>query len=269
MLWLHGYAQDEASFLREVVGPLDTAIGCGKLPPMIIAAPDGSLHGGGVLNPGSFFVNSQAGNFEDFVMQDVWNFVVEHYPIRAEREAHVLAGVSMGGGAAYNLAIKHRDRFKVVTAFFPPLNTRWMDCHGRYRANFDPCCWGWRTDVYRGCEVLGRFYGVITVRVRRVLYPIFDRNPETIDDISRENPIEMIDRLNLQPGELSMYVAYGGKDEFNIDAQVESFLYRARQRGLHIDVGYDPRGRHNVPTALRLLPDMLVWLGAQLWPYAP
>jgi S-formylglutathione hydrolase FrmB len=265
MFWLHGYAQDEESFLRTVIGPLDAAIACGKLPPMIIAAPDGSLRGGGPgLNPGSFFVNSPAGNFEDYVMQDVWNFIVEHYPICPQRELHVLAGVSMGGGAAYNLAIKHRDRFKIVLGIFPPLNTRWMDCHGRYRAPFDPCCWGWRTDVRRGCEVLGRFYGVITIRVRQVLYPIFDRSSTNIENIARENPIEMLDRLNLQPGELSMYVAYGGRDEFNITAQVESFLYRAHQLGLRVDVNYDPRGRHNIPTALRFLPDVLAWLDAQL-----
>ena len=87
--------------------------------------------------------------------------------------------------------------------------------------------------------------------------------------MSLENPIEMIDRLNLKEGELSMYVAYGAKDQFNLAAQNESFLYRAKERGLTVAVGYDPKGKHDAPTALRLLPGVVDWLGPQLAPYSP
>ncbi len=270
MIWLHGFAQDEQAFVDKVIGPLDCAMACGKLPPVIIAAPDGSLKGEPCyVTAGSFFLNSKAGCFEDFIMQDVWNFLHMNYPIRPEREAHVLAGVSMGGGAAYNLGIKYRDRVKVVVGVFPPLNTRWVDCHCRYMSNFDPCCWGWRTDFSHGFEVVGRFYGVITIRLRRVVDPLYGRGPQTTELVSRENPIELIDRLCLQPGELCMYVGYGGKDQFNIDAQVESFLYRARERGLCVSVGYDPNGKHDQPTAYRLFPGILNWLAPLLAPYSP
>jgi S-formylglutathione hydrolase FrmB len=270
IIWLHGFAQDEQSFLQDVVEPLDSAIVHGQLPQVIVAAPDGSLTGEPCLvTAGSFFINSKAGRFEDFVMEDVWTFVTEHYPIRAEREAHVLAGVSMGGGGAYNLAIKHRDRVRVVVGIFPPLNLRWIDCHGRYMSKFDPCCWGWRTDFSRPFEVVGRFYGIVLIFLKDVIRPLFDIGPDTAAQVSRENPIEMIDRLNLKEGELAMYVAYGGKDQFNIEAQVESFLYRAKERGLTVNVGYDPRGRHDVRTALKLMPGAVEWLAPLLTPYSP
>jgi S-formylglutathione hydrolase FrmB len=271
ILWLHGFAQDEASFLRDVAERLDRAIVCGKLPPAIVAAPDGSLHGLSCLfSAGSFFINAPAGAFEDYLMIDVWDFLMRTYPIRPEREAHVIAGASMGGGAAFNKAIKYSDRFKIVLGIFPPVNLRWIDCHGRYMANFDPDCWGWRTDVSRGREVLGRFYGVVTVRQRQVAYPLYGRrNPDTVSAISRENPIEMLDAYDVREGLLDMYIAYGGLDQFNIDAQVESFLYYARQRGLTVGVGYDPRGKHDRATADRLLPDALDWLGPRLAPYGP
>jgi hypothetical protein len=87
--------------------------------------------------------------------------------------------------------------------------------------------------------------------------------------ITLENPIEMIDRLHIPNGLFDMYVAYGGKDQFNIDAQVESFLYRARQRGLCVSVGYDPHGRHNLRTAVRLSPGIMCWLGRRLAPFGP
>jgi S-formylglutathione hydrolase FrmB len=269
-LWLHGFAQDEQSFLRDAVEPLDHAIVEGCLPPVIIAAPDGSFPGEPcILSAGSFFLNSKAGRYEDFLIQDVWPFLLQNYPIRPEREAHVLAGASMGGGAAYNLGIKYRDCFGIVIGIFPPLNTRWMDCHGRYMRTFDPCCWGWRTDFSHRWEVVGRFYGVVTIRLGHVVTPLYGRGPDVAELVSRENPIEMLDSYSVQPGDLAMYVGYAGRDQFNIDAQAESFLFAARERGLCVAVGYDPRGKHDSSTALRLLPGVLDWLRPQLAPYAP
>src|SRR5262245_10287359 len=45
MFYLHGFAQDEQSFVSSVAPRLDQSIACGHLPPMLIVAPDGSLHG--------------------------------------------------------------------------------------------------------------------------------------------------------------------------------------------------------------------------------
>jgi hypothetical protein len=150
------------------------------------------------------------------------------------------------------------------------LNLRWEDCHKHYRGNFDPCCWGWREDFSCGREVVGRFFVVVPVRARRMLYPLYGRhNPETAALISRDNPIEMLDTYDVHEGQLAMYIAYGGRDQFNLDAQVESFLYRAQERGLTVGVGYDPRGKHDMATAMRLLPDALDWLGSRLMPYGP
>jgi S-formylglutathione hydrolase FrmB len=270
-LYLHGFREDENDFIKDVVKPIDRAIACGQLPPVIIAVPDGSIHGVSCLAAaGTFFQNSKLGPFEDYVIQDVYGFVLQHYPIRPEPEAHLMLGVSMGGGAAYTIAMKYRHCFKLVAAIFPTLNLRWISCRGRYMDNFDPCCWGWREDFSRGHEVVGRFYGVITVRLHTVINPLYGRkNPNTLALVSANNPIELLDTLDIKPGELEMYVGYGGKDQFNIDAQVESFLYRAREKGLCVGVGYDPKGRHDAKTGLKLLPGLIDWLRPRLEPYSP
>lgn len=272
LLWLHGFAQDEQSFLTQVAPAIDAAIACGNMPPLIVAAPDGSLKSRSTvffLNAGSFYLNTKAGNFEDYLIQDVWSFLVTHYPVRPEREAHVLAGVSMGGGAAYNLAIKNRDCFGVVLGMFPPLNTRWMDAHGNYMANFDPNNWGWRTQTGLGFGVVGRFFGVVTIRLKHVIGPLYGFGPNAVAAMSRENPIEMLDTFDVRDGQLAMYVGYGGKDQFNIDAQVESFVYHAHERGIGITVGYEPKGKHDLATAYQLFPSAVEWLGPLLAPYAP
>lgn len=266
MLWLHGIYQDEKVFLDPVVQLFDQAIACGQLPPMIIAAPDGSIKGRvALLNAGSFYINSHAGRFEDNIIQDVLPFVLRNYPILPEREAHIIAGGSMGGFAAFNLGFKYRDFFKIIMGVFPPLNLRWVDCHCNYRADFDPCCWGWRTKV-RPNEVVARFYG-IPLRMKRMTDVLIGRGPEALEDMIRENPIEMLDTYCVREGQLDMYIGYGGKDEFNIDAQVESFLHRARQRGLTVEVGYDPEGQHDMETGVKLFPGSVRWLGPHLAPY--
>lgn len=265
MIWLHGFAQDEKAFLIHVAPQIDKAIACGKIPPLIVVAPDGSLRESHFqITAGSFFINTKAGNYEDFIMQDVWPFLLQNYPIKPEREAHIIAGVSMGGNGAYNLGFKYCDQFKIVCGIFPPLNTRWVDCHCKYMSNFDPCCWGWREDFSRSHEVIGRFYGVVFIPLRAIIRSLYDVGPDTAAKVAYDNPIEMIDRLGIKDGELDLYVAYGGLDQFNIDAQVESFLYRAHERGITVEVGYDPKGKHDLATALRLMPGIFAWLNEKL-----
>ena len=87
--------------------------------------------------------------------------------------------------------------------------------------------------------------------------------------MSWENPIEMLDRLDIQDGMLDMYVGYGGEDEFNIDAQVESFLYWAKFKGIGVAVAFEPDGHHDGLTAMKMMPSVFRWLAPQLEPYAP
>jgi pimeloyl-ACP methyl ester carboxylesterase len=268
-LYLHGFGQDERSFLG-LVELFDSAIACGKSPPIVIAAPDGSIRGTpSLLNAGSFYVNSRAGRFEDYVMQDVWSFLHEQFPIRPERGAHAMLGGSMGGFAAYNLSFKYRDRIGVIAGLLPPLNLRYLDCCGRYFGPFDPNCFGWREQLHPFAPI-ARFYGgLITVRERRMTDPLFGRSPDALSRIAQNNPAEMLETYNIRPGEFEMFVGYGGRDEFNVTAQVESFLYLAEGRGLTFTVVYVPDGRHNVATGKRMIPYLIPWLAHRMAPYAP
>ncbi len=267
IMLLHGFAQDE-QILLDFAPVIDDAIMTGCLPPVIVACPDGSISGEPhTVQPASFFLNTRMGDYQDFVTQDVWDYVVRNYPIRPERETHVLAGVSMGGFAAFNIGIRHRYAFGIAIGIHPPLNLRWMDDKGGYMAKFDPHHWGWRTEIHPR-ETIARF-GLNRVLLKDFLYPCFGPGEEALMEISRENPIELIDRTCLRNGELAMFVGYAGCDEFNLDAQVESFLYLCKFRGLGVGVSYLPEGTHNRETAMKFLPDVFRWLGPQLAPFAP
>ena len=267
--WLHGFAQDEKVFL-EIVGAFDKAMLDGRLPKAIIVAPDGSPKGrASFFDPGTFYINSDLGNYGDFIVTDVWNFVVERYSIRPEREAHVLAGASMGGFGAYNLGIKHREQFSVVVGIMPPLNTRYADCHGNVRSNFDPACFG-INERYRPLTPVAKFYGgLITVRRRSVTKPIFGEGPDVVQRIAAENPSEMLWTHDVKPGDLAMFAGYGEKDEFNFDAHVQSFAYLAKKRGIDVHVVKVTDGRHNRATAYKMLDPLADWIRPLLEKYSP
>jgi S-formylglutathione hydrolase FrmB len=269
MIWLHGFLQDEKDFLD--LAPLfDCAIADGSLPPMIIACPDGSIRGRpNFIDAGSFYLNSRVGRFEDYLAVDVWDFLVSNFPIRPEAEAHILAGGSMGGYSAYNHAIKYRDRYKVVAGFLPPLNWRYVDCHGRYFSDFDPDCIGW-AERYRPHATIGVFFRVIKVQQKHMIDPLYGRNRQAVaQSIAAENPVEMLEIYDVKPKCLNMFIGYGGADEFNIGAQVESFLHFAKKRGIEPEVVYDPHGNHRTATGTKMLPQFAAWIKPLLKSYAP
>lgn len=262
-IFLHGAGQDEQLFLK-VISEFDAAIVAGKIPPLIFAAPDGSHNGHpSFFRIATFFANTDAGRYEDYLMEDVWNFMMKNFSIRPEREAHALIGASMGGGAAFTNAIKHKDKVKIAMGFMPAVNMRWVDCFERYDGPFDPNCWGWREKT-RPFEVIGRPGGIFKIRFNNLVGSLVGHGPDAMAKLSQFNAIEVMDQHNLKPGELDLYIAYGGRDEFNIMAQVESFLFRAKELGIEVAVDYDPRGKHDEESARRLFPAAMRWVAPRV-----
>jgi S-formylglutathione hydrolase FrmB len=264
MIVLHGILQDERAFLDWVVRPVDEAIANGCLPPMIIAAPDGSFTGDpSPWDAGSFYINGPRGPFRSWIEDDLWSFLTANFQVRPEPKAHILAGASMGGVGAFGIGFRHPERFGTLIGLMPALNLRWMDTSGNYMADFDPNNWGWRQRSDDPMEVIGK-YGPLKIHVKDVLTPVFGRGTASVQLASENNPIEMIDRFHIQPGQFDMFVTIAGKDNFNLDAQAESFVYLARHRGLQVDTYYEPKGTHNVATAQRMIPAIIQWLNDRM-----
>ena len=270
MLFLHGLGQDEKIFL-DVCPKFDAAIRGGTCPPMVIVVPDGSVSGDPSLTTsGSFYINSRAGRFGDYMIDDVWrNFALKQFAVRQDRDAHVVAGASMGGFGAMNLAFRHKEEFGHVVSTMAPLNLRYGDCYGRYLSDYDADCFMLRP-VGRRNEIVGRFYGVLLIRSRRLLDPIVGKSGADVTAfISSVNPYEMLTSFDVRPGEFNFFIGYGKKDEFNIDAEVESFLAEAARRGITIPAVVLPDGHHSVKTATDLIPSINAFLLPLLAPYTP
>ena len=269
MLWLHGFGHDEKNFL-DFVPYLDEGIRTGAFPPMVIVAPDASVKGKpSIFNTGSFYLNSKAGRFEDYIIDDIVPFAMKNYAIRPERAAHVIAGASMGGYGAYSMGFKHKELFGSIVGIMPPLNMRYVDCYGKFNSNYDPNCVMMRTEFPRS-EVIGRFYGVILIRQRRLLDPLFGRDhTDVLRILSANNPIELLETKAVQNSDYNLFVGYAAKDEFNLDAQAEHFIDVARKRGIYPEVLRVEDGHHSVKTGVRMLPTLARWMTPLLAPYVP
>lgn len=267
MIVLHGILQDERAFLDWVVKPLDDAIVAGNLPPMIVAAPDGSFTG----NPdpwdaGSFYIDGPKGNFQSWIEHDLWYFLTKNFPIRPEPEAHVMAGASMGGVGAFCIGLRHPERFGLLVGLMPALNLRWMDRCENYLAPFDPNNWGWRNRVNHPQEVIGKF-GPLKIHVKDILLPAFGQGNAAIQLASINNPIELIDRHKVKPNQFQMMITMAGRDNFNLDAQAQSFIYLAEHRGIHVDTYTEPKGTHDIRTAHKMIGPVFDWLNNKLAAY--
>jgi enterochelin esterase-like enzyme len=68
--------------------------------------------GGRGRGPGNF-----VSGFENDLLKDIIPYVESHYPVLADREHRAIAGLSMGGGQALTIGLRHLDNFAYVGGF--------------------------------------------------------------------------------------------------------------------------------------------------------
>jgi S-formylglutathione hydrolase FrmB len=266
VLFFHMADVDEHYFAgSNLLHEVDDLIVHGKFPPAVLACPDGTYKGWNRLNAKhSFYVNGLGGQFEDHIVQEVIPFLTTNYSIRPERQAHATLGFSAGGYGAMALAIRHRDYFGAVATLAGPLNLRYFNSDRVYAEDFDPATYRWRTD-YDPRQVVGVFYrGLLKVRARKFMTSVFGDGNVVVSRIMLTNPADLIVSTDIQPGELAIYAHYPGRDNFNFDAQVQSFQWLAAQKGIDVTVACDPKGTHSLAYFRANTRPVLLWLSRHL-----
>jgi hypothetical protein len=270
IIFCHMASQDEQFFLHPAMtGILDSLIVAGKIPPVVVAAPDGIFGAGGLVHKHhSLFINGRNGRFEDHLLREVVPFVVTTYSIRPEREAHALLGISGGAYGAMGIALEHREYFGAVATLAGALNLRYYNADENYFEDFDPATYRWKTR-YEPNEVIGKFYhGLVRMRAKRFMAPVFGGG-DIVPELAQTNPADRLFSTNIQPGELAIYANYGGRDNFNFDAQVESFAWLAATKGVAVTLDRDPNGTHSLRYLRNNMGRTLQWLGQHIVPPTP
>jgi enterochelin esterase-like enzyme len=111
----------------EIGKTADRLAGEGKIMPLIIAAISMDRSFG--LNSGEEvrlveLASGKAvneGPYEDYFVQEVMPLIEERFPVRTDREGHMIGGYSMGGYAALHIAFTYPERFSRVGGHSPSL----------------------------------------------------------------------------------------------------------------------------------------------------
>jgi S-formylglutathione hydrolase FrmB len=266
ILFLHMASVDEHYFIgSKLLEVVDELIIRGEFPPAVLACPDGTYSGWNRLNAKhSFYVNGSGGRFEDHILQEVIPFLITHYSIRPEREAHAMMGLSAGGYGAMGLAIKHRNYIGAVATLAAPLNLRYSNSDERYFNDFDPATYRWKIR-YDPQEIIGVFYsGLLRIRARKFMIPVFGDGNAAVNRIVATNPADLVFSTDLKSDELSIYVNYPGRDNFNFDAQAESFCWLAARNRIEVTLVCDPKGTHSPAYFRNNIRPAFSWLGRHL-----
>ena len=269
VLLMHSASVDEHFFIGgDSLVQLDAMIRAGAFPPAVVAMPDGLIDGENRINgPHSFYLNGRFGRFEDHLLFEVLPFLTSHYSIRPEPGAHGLLGLSGGGLGASSIAMRHPDVFGAVAALSAPLNLRYDSSEGGLRPNFDPATFRWKSD-YDPDAVIGVFnFGLKRVRAEKHISPVFGDDPSSVfAQVSAINPADLLFTAPIAPGRPALFVTYGGLDNWNFDAQAESFLWLARLRGFPVESERFDLGRHALPYFRRADDSAFCWLAKHLLP---
>jgi len=130
----HGHGEDEAAWSHQGHENfiLDNLLAAGKAKPMIIVNEDGMtgaplqitppLKGAPAGKPvANSFMERKYETFDSIISKDLIPFIDANFRSMPDREHRALAGLSMGGGEAFRIALNHPDLFAYLGAFSPAL----------------------------------------------------------------------------------------------------------------------------------------------------
>ncbi len=111
----HGGGDDESSWIRSASADaiMDNLIAGGNAEPMIVVMTNG-------LTDGSWAGGSNVEGMralEDELLKDVIPLVEKRYRVLTDRKSRAIAGLSMGGGQAFVIGMRHLELFSAIGEF--------------------------------------------------------------------------------------------------------------------------------------------------------
>ena len=129
VILLHGVPGRPEDFVTHgAVAHVDALIAAGSVPPFVAAMPAG----GDRPTDDNEWADSDrrpSERWETYVASDVVGFVQSRYRVRRDRAGRAIAGMSMGGFGAMNLALHHRGEFAAVASWSGYFNANTPTVH--------------------------------------------------------------------------------------------------------------------------------------------
>ncbi len=116
--YLHGWGGDHTS-LNSALYRLNLLLQSGEIEPVILVCAD---HTALPFGSGVYVNSTLTGNFEDYAVFDVVDWVESSFRAIPEKNARALFGQSLGAYGAFWLSIQHKDRFRAISAHAGQVN---------------------------------------------------------------------------------------------------------------------------------------------------
>lgn len=249
---------NDNAFAPNLAERMDKQINSGLIKPMIVVMPDCFTYYGG-----SQYINSTAtGNYEDYLTQEIVQYVDENFRTAADRNKRAVMGKSSGGYGSLIMGLRHADIFGLVCstsgdayfeycypAGFPTAFRRIKGDVAEYMRSF------WSTekknkDDHETINTIGMAacyspngtgidmpFDVMTGEFR---YDVWERWLEHDPVRLVEKHVENLKSLNL------LFIDAGTKDEFFLDIGAKILSRKLREHGIeHIHEEFDD-GHFNI-----------------------
>jgi enterochelin esterase-like enzyme len=114
----HGYGGNEDSWIPNlgIDKAADELLREGKIDPLIIISPQ--------IDNSYGFNSESEGNYSDYIVQDLIQYIDDHFGTMATKEGRYIGGLSMGGWVALHNAFLHPELFGKAGGHSPAV---WMD----------------------------------------------------------------------------------------------------------------------------------------------
>lgn len=210
LYFLHGLGDNEQMFLRSggwnLVQDLQEK---NRIKEFLIATPAGGA---------GFYINSRDGQerYEDFLLQEFFPYLQQHYRARPGRANRAISGISMGGYGALYLAFRHPQLFAAASAHSAALIEKlpvFLSGNGSAPAP-------------GRARILGGVFG----------------NPPNPAFWERNSPLALAHTALLSG--LKIYFDCGSEDDFGFDSGATALDKILRSRGIPHEFHLYP-GRHN------------------------
>jgi S-formylglutathione hydrolase FrmB len=218
--YLHGLGGNETNWIKH--GQLDAAADGQKLD-AIVVMPDGDdgfyvdspskvdydqcmKDGTGLFNPAQEPHETtcvRARNYETYIAKDLVGWVDAHYHTIARRDGRAIAGLSMGGFGAMELALRHQDEFAAAASHSGAIAMLYRGprpfAPGKTELLTDVASWG------AAVEPIGAW-------VRGLLGP----------DLATWKAHDVVElAAKLPPGKVALYFDCGSEDDFALQDNVQ------------------------------------------------
>ena len=165
-----------------------------------------------------------------------------------------------------SMAIEHQDYFGAVATLAGALNLRYYNADEDYFEDFDPATYRWKIAIRCRTKSSAPIITDSCDCAPNGSWLPLSATAISIPCSPRPTRPTGCSRSDLQPGQLAIYANYGGRDNFNFDAQVESFAWLAATRGIAVTLDRDPKGTHSFRYLRDNMERTLLWLGQHILP---